>query len=60
MRRRRVVQQDLTQREVLMLSATHFTLRQAADLSKATATLLLLALSYVVGSSFNPFIYFRF
>ncbi|MBC8082229.1 MAG: MBOAT family protein, partial [Hymenobacter sp.] len=46
--------------ELLLLSTTHFTFRQAAGLSAATATLLLLALSYVVGSTFDPFIYFRF
>ncbi len=43
-----------------VLANTHFTLRQAALLSGATAGLLLLASGAIVGSSFNPFIYFRF
>jgi alginate O-acetyltransferase complex protein AlgI len=46
--------------ELTILAAAHFTLRQAAGLSALTVMLLLLAMSYIVGSSFNPFIYFRF
>jgi alginate O-acetyltransferase complex protein AlgI len=43
-----------------LLAQVHFTTRGALGLSLGTAVLLVLSLSYVVGSSFNPFIYFRF
>lgn len=43
-----------------VLARAHFTLGQAALLSAATVVLLLLAVSAIVGSTFNPFIYFRF
>ena len=46
--------------ELSTLARGHFTLRGAAGLTLVTAVLLVLSLSYVVGSSFNPFIYFRF
>ena len=46
--------------ELGALAKSHFTLRSALGLTMATALLLALSLSYVVGSSFNPFIYFRF
>ncbi|WP_317192365.1 MBOAT family O-acyltransferase [Hymenobacter jeongseonensis] len=46
--------------ELGLLATSHFSFRQAAGLSTVTAVLLLLAVSYVAGSSFNPFIYFRF
>jgi len=46
--------------ELSTLAKGHFTLRGAAGLTLVTAVLLVLSLSYVVGSSFNPFIYFRF
>ena len=46
--------------ELTILARGHFTLRAAVGLTFCTALLLLLSLSYVVGSSFNPFIYFRF
>jgi len=46
--------------ELSTLAKGHFTLRGAAVLTLTTAVLLVLSLSYVVGSSFNPFIYFRF
>jgi hypothetical protein len=43
-----------------VLARAHFTARAALGLALGTAALLVLSLSYVVGSSFNPFIYFRF
>ena len=46
--------------ELSTLARGHFTLRGAVSLTLVTAVLLVLSLSYVVGSSFNPFIYFRF
>lgn len=46
--------------ELSTLARGHFTLRGALSLTLVTAVLLVLSLSYVVGSSFNPFIYFRF
>jgi alginate O-acetyltransferase complex protein AlgI len=46
--------------ELGLLTKAHFTARGALGLSVGTAILLVLSLSYVVGSSFNPFIYFRF
>ena len=46
--------------ELSTLAKGHFTLRGAVGLTLVTAVLLVLSLSYVVGSSFNPFIYFRF
>ena len=46
--------------ELSTLAAGHFTLRSAVGLTLGTAVLLVLSLSYIVGSSFNPFIYFRF
>lgn len=45
---------------VALLAQSHFTLRRALGLALSTAALLVLSLSYIVGSSFNPFIYFRF
>ncbi|WP_211320157.1 MBOAT family O-acyltransferase [Hymenobacter nivis] len=46
--------------ELGLLARGHFTVRGALGLTFGTAVLLVLSLSYVVGSSFNPFIYFRF
>jgi alginate O-acetyltransferase complex protein AlgI len=46
--------------ELRVLARAHFTARAALGLALGTAALLVLSLSYVVGSSFNPFIYFRF
>jgi alginate O-acetyltransferase complex protein AlgI len=46
--------------ELRLLATTHFTAGQALGLALATALLLVLSVSYIVGSSFNPFIYFRF
>lgn len=46
--------------ELGWLTAEPLTLRRATGLGLATAVLLLLSVSYVVSSSFNPFIYFRF
>jgi len=45
---------------VALLAQSHFSLRRALGLALSTAALLVLSLSYIVGSSFNPFIYFRF
>ncbi|MEJ7659808.1 MAG: hypothetical protein WKG07_09355 [Hymenobacter sp.] len=47
-------------RAIRLLAASQFRLLPALGLGASTATLLLLAVSYLVGSSFNPFIYFRF
>jgi alginate O-acetyltransferase complex protein AlgI len=46
--------------EIGVLAKTQFTLSQAAVLVLSLSSLLLLSMSYIVGSSFNPFIYFRF
>ncbi|MDQ2794057.1 MAG: MBOAT family protein [Bacteroidota bacterium] len=46
--------------EMRTLARSHFSLPGAAGLTLGTALLLALSLSYIVGSSFNPFIYFRF
>ncbi|MBX0292573.1 MBOAT family protein [Hymenobacter sp. HSC-4F20] len=46
--------------EIRTLAASHFSTRAAAGLTAVTALLLLLSMGYIVGSSFNPFIYFRF
>ncbi len=46
--------------ELRTLAKAHFTQRYALGLTVGTAALLVLSISYVVGSSFNPFIYFRF
>ncbi|WP_201743850.1 MBOAT family O-acyltransferase [Hymenobacter busanensis] len=46
--------------ELTLLADTHLRLRRAAVLSFTTAVLLLLSVSNIIGSSFNPFIYFRF
>ncbi|MCA8832403.1 MBOAT family O-acyltransferase [Hymenobacter pini] len=46
--------------EITMLTATPLRTSRAVALSLATALLLILSTSYIVGSSFNPFIYFRF
>lgn len=50
----------IERRELSLLAAGHFSLRGAVGLVTITAVLLVLSLSYIVGSSFNPFIYFRF
>ena len=46
--------------EIGMLSAESLSLRRATGLGIATALLWLISVSYVISSSFNPFIYFRF
>ncbi|MCC2545901.1 MBOAT family protein [Hymenobacter sp. BT175] len=46
--------------ELGTLAATHLTLPRAMTLTLVTAVLLILSVSYVIGNSFNPFIYFRF
>ncbi len=46
--------------EVQVLASESVTLSRAAILSLATAVLLVLSASTLIGSSFNPFIYFRF
>ncbi|RYU80071.1 MBOAT family O-acyltransferase [Hymenobacter persicinus] len=46
--------------ELGTLSADRLALPRAIGMSLATALLLILSVSYIVGSSFNPFIYFRF
>jgi alginate O-acetyltransferase complex protein AlgI len=46
--------------EIGVLAKSQFTLPQAAILVLSLSGLLLLSMSYIVGSSFNPFIYFRF
>ncbi|UPL49229.1 MBOAT family O-acyltransferase [Hymenobacter sublimis] len=46
--------------EIRTLAASHFSVRAAAGITAVTALLLLLSMGYIVGSSFNPFIYFRF
>jgi alginate O-acetyltransferase complex protein AlgI len=46
--------------ELSWLTAEPLPLRRAVGLGLLTALLLLLSASYVVSSSFNPFIYFRF
>jgi len=45
---------------IRLLAASHFSARQALGLSISTVALVLLAASYLIGSSYNPFIYFRF
>ncbi|TGD78511.1 MBOAT family O-acyltransferase [Hymenobacter wooponensis] len=46
--------------ELSWLAAEPLPLRRAVGLGLLTAVLLLLSASYVVSSTFNPFIYFRF
>jgi len=46
--------------ELGWLRAEDLSVRRAAGLTLATVLLLLLSVSYVVSSTFNPFIYFRF
>ncbi|MBC8082546.1 MAG: MBOAT family protein [Hymenobacter sp.] len=46
--------------EVGVLAAENLVLSRAVAMSLAAGLLLVLSVSYVVGSSFNPFIYFRF
>jgi len=50
----------LARRQVALLAAGSFGWRGALGLSLATSLLLGLSFSALVGSSFNPFIYFRF
>jgi alginate O-acetyltransferase complex protein AlgI len=42
------------------LARGHFTLGGAVGFTLTTVALLVLSVGYIVGSSFNPFIYFRF
>jgi alginate O-acetyltransferase complex protein AlgI len=46
--------------ELGTLARSHFSIRSATGFTLGAAVLLILSISYVVGSSFNPFIYFRF
>ena len=46
--------------ELNLLARSHFSVRSAAGLALATVLLLGLSMSYLLGSTFNPFIYFRF
>ncbi|SHJ36205.1 alginate O-acetyltransferase complex protein AlgI [Hymenobacter daecheongensis DSM 21074] len=46
--------------ELGTLAADKLALPRAVGMSLATAILLILSVSYIIGSSFNPFIYFRF
>lgn len=46
--------------EVSMFTVRPYRLRQAAGLSLLTGLLFVLSVSYLLGSTFNPFIYFRF
>jgi alginate O-acetyltransferase complex protein AlgI len=46
--------------EVRMLSVEQFTIGHFMRVGLLTGTLLVLSLAYIVSSSFNPFIYFRF
>jgi alginate O-acetyltransferase complex protein AlgI len=46
--------------EVSMFTARPYRVRQAAGLSLLTGLLFVLSVSYLLGSTFNPFIYFRF
>jgi alginate O-acetyltransferase complex protein AlgI len=49
------------ERQNLTLYAAHsLSFRRALGISLAAAAMLLLSFSFIVGSSFNPFIYFRF
>ena len=45
--------------ELNLLARSHFSVRSAAGLALATVLLLGLSMSYLLGSTFNPFIYFR-
>jgi len=46
--------------ELTTLARSHFSWPGALSVTLTSAVLLLLSISYVVGTSFNPFIYFRF
>jgi len=46
--------------ELGTLARGHFTLGGAIGFTLTTGVLLVLSVSYIVGSAFNPFIYFRF
>ena len=46
--------------ELRTLTAGHFTARGSACITLATAALLLGSMLFLIGNSFNPFIYFRF
>ena len=46
--------------ELAVLARSHFSVRSALGLTLATGLLLLLSVSLLVSTSFNPFIYFRF
>lgn len=46
--------------ELRVLARSHFSVRSALVVTLTTGLLLLLSVSFLVGSSFNPFIYFRF
>ena len=46
--------------ELATLAHSHFSWRGAAGITFATALLLLLSMSFLMGITFNPFIYFRF
>jgi alginate O-acetyltransferase complex protein AlgI len=46
--------------ELDTLASGHFTLGGAVRFTMTTVVLLVLSVSYIMGSEFNPFIYFRF
>ncbi|WP_303309511.1 MBOAT family protein [Hymenobacter sp. BT730] len=46
--------------ELELLATTHFSLRRAVATTVVTSALLILSAGYIIGSHFNPFIYFRF
>jgi alginate O-acetyltransferase complex protein AlgI len=46
--------------ELRVLAHSHFSVRSTLCLTLATSLLLLLSVSFLVSTSFNPFIYFRF
>ena len=50
----------LEQRTLALYAAHTFSSRRALGISLAAAVMLVLSFSSIIGSSFNPFIYFRF
>ena len=50
----------IERQELALLARSHFRLREAMAASLASGILLLMSAMYIAGSTFNPFIYFRF
>jgi alginate O-acetyltransferase complex protein AlgI len=50
----------LERRNLTLYAAHSLSFQRAIGLSLAAAVMLLLSFSFIIGSSFNPFIYFRF